>query len=199
MGFGYSTTVFGEAVFNTGMVGYPEALTDPSYSGQILALTYPLVGNYGVPDTSKKDKDGISEYLESDRIQTRGLVVHELSMTASHWNISLTLDEWLYNEKIPGISGIDTRELTKKLRINGVMMAALAVSEKEIDGNDSRLLQMERAIQSTIKTSSKSDRLFFIIYFQTPKLSTKNFNQSNPINCTEVFIKKLKSPIEFTC
>jgi carbamoyl-phosphate synthase small subunit len=136
MGFGYSTAVFGEAVFNTGMVGYTEALTDPSYSGQILALTYPLVGNYGVPDVLAKDKDGISQYFESEKIQARGLVVHELSMTASHWNLSMTLDEWLYNEKIPGISGIDTRELTKKLRINGVMMAALAVSEKEIDEND---------------------------------------------------------------
>lgn len=136
MGFGYSTTVFGESVFNTGMVGYTEALTDPSYNGQILTLTYPLIGNYGVPDPSKKDKDGISEYFESDRIQARGLVVHNLSITANHWNLSLTLDEWLYNEKIPGISGIDTRELTKKLRINGVMMAALAVSEKEIDESD---------------------------------------------------------------
>ncbi len=133
IGFGYSTVVFGEAVFNTGMVGYTEALTDPSYSGQILTLTYPLVGNYGVPDVSAKDKDGIKKYFESDKIQARGLVVHELSLTASHWNIAMTLDEWLYNEKIPGISGIDTRTLTTKLRTHGVMMAALAVSEKEID------------------------------------------------------------------
>ncbi len=133
MGFGYSTTVFGEAVFNTGMVGYTEALTDPSYSGQILTLTYPLVGNYGVPDPTAKDSDGIRKYFESDRIQSRGLVVHELSLTASHWNLAMTLDEWLYNEKIPGISGIDTRALTTKLRTSGVMMAALTVSEKEID------------------------------------------------------------------
>jgi len=133
MGFGYSTTAFGEAVFNTGMTGYTEALTDPSYSGQILTLTYPLVGNYGVPDPMAKDPDGIRKNFESERIQARGLVVHELSLTASHWNLSLTLDEWLYNEKIPGISGIDTRELTIKLRTNGVMMAALAVSETPID------------------------------------------------------------------
>ena len=133
MGFGYSTTVFGEIVFNTGMVGYPETLTDPSYSGQILTLTYPLVGNYGVPDPSIKDEDGISKFFESDKIQIRGLVVHELSQTASHWNLAMTLDEWLYNEKIPGISGIDTRELTKKLRTSGVMMAALVVSDTEID------------------------------------------------------------------
>ena len=133
MGFGYSTTVFGEIVFNTGMVGYPETLTDPSYNGQILTLTYPLVGNYGVPDPTIKDRDGISKYFESDRIQIRGLVVHELSLTASHWNLSMTLDEWLYREKVPGISGIDTRELTKKLRTSGVRMAALAVSETKID------------------------------------------------------------------
>jgi len=132
-GFGYSTTVFGEIVFNTGMVGYTEALTDPSYNGQILTLTYPLVGNYGVPDPSIKDGDGIPKFFESDNIQTRGLVVHELSLTASHWNLLMTLDEWLYNEKIPGISGIDTRELTKKLRTGGVMMAALVVSDTEID------------------------------------------------------------------
>ena len=133
MGFGYSTTVFGEIVFNTGMVGYTETLTDPSYSGQILTLTYPLVGNYGVPDPSIKDQDGIPKFFESNKIQLRGLVVHELSLTASHWNLSMTLDEWLYNEKIPGISGIDTRALTKNLRTGGVMMAALVVSDTEIN------------------------------------------------------------------
>ena len=79
MGFGFSTTVFGEIVFNTGMVGYTETLTDPSYAGQILTLTYPLVGNYGVPDPEKAN-DGISKYFESDKIQIRGLVVHELSL-----------------------------------------------------------------------------------------------------------------------
>ena len=115
------------------MVGYTEALTDPSYKGQILTLTYPLVGNYGVPDPSITDEDGIPKYFEADKIQARGLVVHELSHTASHWNLSMTLDEWMYNEKIPGIAGIDTRELTKKLRTGGVMMAALVVSDTEID------------------------------------------------------------------
>ena len=132
-GFGYSTTVFGEIVFNTGMVGYTEALTDPSYKGQLLTLTYPLVGNYGVPDPEVKDDDGIPKYFEADEIQARGLVIHELSHTASHWNLSMTLDEWMYNEKIPGIAEIDTRALTKKLRTSGVMMAALVVSDTEID------------------------------------------------------------------
>ena len=133
MGFGYSTTVFGEIVFNTGMVGYTETLTDPSYSGQILTLTYPLVGNYGVPNPELKNDDGVPKYFESSKIQARGLVVHELSLTASHWNLSMTLDEWMNNEKIPGISGIDTRHLTKKLRQSGVMMAAICVSDTEID------------------------------------------------------------------
>ena len=134
-GFGYPVVSAGEIVFNTGMVGYAETLTDPSYAGQILTLTYPLVGNYGVPDPAQKDGDGIPEYFESDRIQVRGLVVHELSAVASHWNLAMTLDEWMYKEKIPGISGIDTRELTKKLRSGGVMMAALAVSDDEIDSD----------------------------------------------------------------
>lgn len=118
------------------MVGYTETLTDPSYSGQILTLTYPLIGNYGVPDLSQKDSDGVSRYFESDRIQIRGLVVHNLSMVASHWNMVMTLDEWMNKENIPGISGIDTRALTKKLRTGGVMMAALVVSSKEIDEDE---------------------------------------------------------------
>jgi len=131
-GFGRSCTAFGEIVFNTGMVGYTETLTDPSYSGQILTLTYPLVGNYGVPK-KEKDKHGISKHFESDRIQSRGLVVHQLSDIASHWNLERTLDEWLYDEGIPGISGIDTRGLPKKLRTAGVQMAAIAVSDAPID------------------------------------------------------------------
>ena len=163
MGFGYSTTVFGETVFNTGMVGYTEALTDPSYSGQILALTYPLVGNYGVPDPSVRDQDGISKYFESDKIQARGLVVHELSMTSSHWNLSMTLDEWLYKEKIPGISGVDTRALTKKLRTNGVMMAALAVSEKQIDEDN-----LKKKLASV--TSYASEEFMDVVSTKEPRV-----------------------------
>ncbi|MDA7958630.1 MAG: glutamine-hydrolyzing carbamoyl-phosphate synthase small subunit [Nitrosopumilus sp.] len=134
-GFGRSCTAYGELVFNTGMVGYVEALTDPSYGGQLLTLTYPLVGNYGVPDTSEADDDGIPVHLESSRIQARGLVVHELSHTASHWNLAMTLDEWMNEEGIPGISGVDTRALAKRLREGGVMMAALAVSDGEVDAD----------------------------------------------------------------
>ena len=164
MGFGYSTRVFGELVFNTGMVGYAETLTDPSYSGQILTLTYPLIGNYGVPDPSLKDHDGVSKFFESDRIQARGLVVHDLSMVASHWRMVMTLDEWLNKENIPGISGIDTRELTKKLRNSGVMMAALVVSSKEIDEEEIKK-QLSSAQDYTSETfmdvvSTKEDQVF---------------------------------------
>lgn len=132
-GFGYEGTSFGELVFNTGMVGYTETLTDPSYSGQIVTMTYPLVGNYGVPDTTKTDSDGILVNTESARIQPRGLVVHELSHVAAHHRLVYTLDEWLYNEKIQGIARVDTRALTKKLTSSGVIMAAITVSENEID------------------------------------------------------------------
>jgi len=164
MGFGYPTTKVGELVFNTGMVGYPEALTDPSYRGQILTLTYPLVGNYGVPDPSAVDKDGIPKYFESDKIQVRGLVVHELSLIASHWNLSMTLDEWLYKEKVAGISGIDTRALTKKLREKGVMMAAIAVSETEINVDEVKN-KLDSATNYNMeefmdKVSTKSTKVF---------------------------------------
>jgi carbamoyl-phosphate synthase small subunit len=126
IGFGYPADIAGEVVFNTGMVGYTETLTDPSYRGQILCLTYPLIGNYGVPSIEDTDEFGLPRFFESDRIQIRGLIIHDLSVVASHWSCVKTLDEWLYEQRIPGICNIDTRELTKKLRINGVMMGAIS-------------------------------------------------------------------------
>jgi carbamoyl-phosphate synthase small subunit len=137
-GFGYPTEVTGEVVFNTGMVGYPEALTDPSYSGQILVQTYPLIGNYGVPSFSLIDKFGMPLHFESNKIQVSGYVVHRLSQSSSHWSSKKSLDEWLFEQKIPGIDGIDTRFLTKKLRVKGVMLGILKVWEddKTIDIED---------------------------------------------------------------
>jgi carbamoyl-phosphate synthase small subunit len=134
-------------VFNTGMVGYTEALTDPSYKGQMLCITYPLVGNYGVPSYTIEDGYGLPRFFESDSIKATALIVHELSPFASHHLADYTLDEWLYNERIPGIYGIDTRELTKRLRIKGVMMGILAVSEVDdidIDGLISTLNGVDR-------------------------------------------------------
>jgi carbamoyl-phosphate synthase small subunit len=140
IGFGYPSGIAGEVVFNTGMVGYTETLTDPSYRGQILCLTYPLVGNYGVPSYDIKDEHGLPKFFESDRIQVKGLLIHDLSDVASHWSCIKTLDQWLYEEKVPGIYNIDTRELTKKLRQHGVMMGAFVVSENAI--NESLLKKM---------------------------------------------------------
>ncbi|MFL6338794.1 MAG: glutamine-hydrolyzing carbamoyl-phosphate synthase small subunit [Nitrososphaeraceae archaeon] len=151
IGFGRPSEIAGEVVFNTGMVGYTEALTDPSYRGQILCITYPLVGNYGVPNMSVKDKYGLPKFFESEKIQVKGLIVHDLSSIASHWSCVKTLDEWLNEEQIPGIYGIDTRELTKKLRINGVMIGAMYVSEASIE--ESRMKQL-------IKSESYDDKNF---------------------------------------
>ncbi len=132
-GFGAARKSSGEVVFSTSMVGYPESLTDPSYKGQILSLTYPLIGNYGVPSN---DMDlGVPLYFESDRIQTSGLVIQELCTGPHHWASKRTLDQWLADENIPGIYGIDTRRLTKKLRTHGVMLGILEVfpEGEEID------------------------------------------------------------------
>lgn len=140
VGFGYPSEITGEVVFNTGMVGYTETLTDPSYRGQILCMTYPLVGNYGVPSFDIKDEFGLPKFFESDHIQAKALLIHDLSDTASHWSAAKTLDQWLYEEKIPGIYGIDTRALTKKLRVSGVMTGAIIVSKEPID--DARMKKL---------------------------------------------------------
>ncbi|MEM3383505.1 MAG: glutamine-hydrolyzing carbamoyl-phosphate synthase small subunit [Nitrososphaerales archaeon] len=131
-GFGYPYEVSGEVVFNTGMTGYTESLTDPSYFGQILIQTYPLIGNYGVPPYSITDEFEIPLHFESNRIQVRGYVIYSLAQKPSHWSNKKSLNEWLYEQKIPGIEGIDTRELTKRIRIKGTMLGILKVAE-EID------------------------------------------------------------------
>jgi carbamoyl-phosphate synthase small subunit len=130
-GFGSTAKVSGEVVFSTQMVGYPEALTDPSYKGQILTFTYPLVGNYGVPD--KVMDCGLPLYFESDHIQPQGLIIHELCLEPFHWASTRTLDKWLQDEGVPGIYGIDTRRLTKKLRTHGVMLGILQVFEEGVE------------------------------------------------------------------
>ncbi|PRD26062.1 UNVERIFIED_CONTAM: CAD protein [Trichonephila clavipes] len=113
--FGAEKSISGEIVFQTGMVGYPESLTDPSYHAQILVLTYPLIGNYGV-GPQEKDEHGILKWFESGRIWAAGLVVGELSEKYSHWSSSTSLSDWLKSSNVPGIQGIDTRDLTKRIR-----------------------------------------------------------------------------------
>jgi carbamoyl-phosphate synthase small subunit len=122
--FGYDQPVAGEVVFNTAMMGYPESLTDPSYAGQMLMLTFPLVGNYGVPPFSMEDT-GLPTFMESDHIYAKALIVGDYSQQFSHWNGAESLADWLKREKVPGITGIDTRQLTKVLREHGVMMGQL--------------------------------------------------------------------------
>lgn len=135
--FGAKCSVNGEVVFNTGMVGYPETLTDPSYNGQILVLTYPLVGNYGVPGL--ESENGLLKFFESNKIYIRGLIVSDYSEGHSHWNAVKNLGSWLKENNISGLYGVDTRELTKKLRDKGVMLGKIIFedeSEKNIDFTD---------------------------------------------------------------
>ena len=122
--FGYEGNAVGEVVFNTAMMGYPESLTDPSYAGQILVTTFPLIGNYGVPDTGI-GADGLPLFMESEKIHVKALVVADYSENFSHWNAQESLASWLQREKIPAITGINTRQLTMVLREHGVMMGRI--------------------------------------------------------------------------
>jgi len=128
--FGAEVHSAGEVVFNTSMVGYPESFTDPSYTGQIMVLTYPLIGNYGVGDICRNEDD-ISERFESDDIHIKGLIVSEYSENHNHWDAKKSLSEWLKKESIPAISGIDTRALTKKIREHGTILGQIVPDNEE--------------------------------------------------------------------
>ncbi|MEE0978901.1 MAG: glutamine-hydrolyzing carbamoyl-phosphate synthase small subunit [Muribaculaceae bacterium] len=123
--FGYEAPAAGEVVFNTAMTGYPESLTDPSYEGQILVTTYPILGNYGVPPC--REKDDVSEFYESDHIHAKAIVAQDYSWQHSHWQADRSLSEWLVQEKIPGIYDVDTRALTKHLREKGSMLGKIVI------------------------------------------------------------------------
>jgi carbamoyl-phosphate synthase small subunit len=130
-GFGAVSAVCGEVVFNTGMTGYVETLTDPSYRGQILVMTYPLVGNYGVP--APRPVDSIDRPYESGRVQVQGLVVQNYVDEYSHHSARRSLGEWLRADGVPSVHGIDTRTLTRRLREHGTMKGWLYPAECEID------------------------------------------------------------------
>src|SRR6267143_4622161 len=127
-GFGATRPVRGEVVFNTAMAGYVEALTDPSYCGQILVLTYPLVGNYGVPPPRRPGS--LDGPFESGRIQVQGLVVQNYVEAFSHHAGTRSLHQWLSAEGIPALTGVDTRLLTRRLREHGTMQGWLLPSSK---------------------------------------------------------------------
>lgn len=126
--FGHPGSVAGEIVFNTAMTGYPESLTDPSYKGQILVATYPLIGNYGVPGDLQENE--MFRFYESDKIQVEALIVSDYTEEFSHWNASMSLSDWMKTHKVPGIYGVDTRALTKKLREEGSMLAKIVFEDE---------------------------------------------------------------------
>ncbi len=132
--FGFPGSIAGEVVFNTAMTGYPESLTDPSYKGQILVSTYPLIGNYGVPKFDVEN--GLFKHFESDRIHISGLVISDYSFEYSHWNAQYSLGEWLNENKIPAIFGVDTRALTKILREYGCMLGKIVIDDEQVDWYD---------------------------------------------------------------
>jgi carbamoyl-phosphate synthase small subunit len=152
-GFGAETNIVGEVVFTTGMVGYPESMTDPSFAGQLLCFTYPLIGNYGVPGFDDRDTWGLPRSFESDSIKTSGLIVQEECQKPSHWASRESLSEWMSDEGIPGISGVDTRALVTRLRESGVMMGVLA-NGPELSTKP-ELLQM-------LQNSSRYDSIDFV-------------------------------------
>eukprot|EP00667_Euglena_gracilis_P000224 EG_transcript_224 len=140
--FGAEHGTAGEVVFNTGMVGYPESLTDPSYRGQILVITYPLVGNYGVPN-GDLDEYGLPRRFESDQIHVAGLIIATYSQEHSHWDASRSLGEWLKEHNVPALSGLDTRMLTKKIREKGALLGKIQFPGENIpfvDPNETNLV-----------------------------------------------------------
>ncbi len=163
--FGAEKSVPGEVVFNTGMVGYPESLTDPSYKGQILVLTYPLIGNYGVPGGSR-DEHGLPLNFESEKIQAEGLVVADYSADYSHYTAAKSLSQWLREEGKPAIFGIDTRQLTKKLREKGVMLGKIVIegcSDVEIEDPNMRNLVADVSVKEKITYNGSGKRKIVLI------------------------------------
>jgi len=219
IGFGASKKISGEVVFNTGMVGYPESLTDPSYQGQILTLTYPLVGNYGVPDQDARDKWNLPSYFESDYkivkpgeappvynevknksgIKPRGLIIHELCKHPNHWESKMSLDDWLQKENIPGIEEIDTRELTKILRVHGVMLGLLQVFEPGEDPDISSLKEEVKTVEDPnerdlVKEVSIPEP---IIYENNSKIKIALIDTGMKLNILKLLLKNGVDVIRF--
>jgi len=161
--FGARHAVNGGVVFNTGMVGYPESLTDPSYRGQILTLTYPLIGNYGVPDYQQEDE--LYTHFESDRIHVQGLIVSEYCEDYSHWNARKSLSAWMQEYDVPGIYGIDTRALTKRLREKGVMLGKIVYDDHDdlpFEDPDQRNLASEISIAEPVEYARGNQRIVIV-------------------------------------
>jgi len=147
--FGAEVSLAGEVVFNTGMVGYPESLTDPSYSGQILVLTYPLIGNYGVPCDEELDEYGLLKFFESSKIHIKGLIVCDYSFENSHYESRISLSSWLRKHNVPALFGIDTRELTKKIRVKGSLLGKIEFPSEKIEFEDPNLINLVAGVSRT--------------------------------------------------
>jgi len=132
--FGYEKSTAGELCFYTAMTGYPESLTDPSYRGQILVPTYPMIGNYGVPDDEMTD--GVSRFFESEKIQCQAVIISNYSDKYSHWDSSRSLSTWLKQNQVPGLCGVDTRVLTKKLREKGALLGRIVFDGVDVEMTD---------------------------------------------------------------
>ncbi len=162
--FGYEKPVAGEVVFNTAMTGYPESLTDPSYAGQLLVTTYPIIGNYGVPQRATTAQN-LSKFYESEKIHAEALIVADYSFEYSHWNAAKSLAEWLQEEQVPGIFDIDTRALTKHLRERGSMKGKILIDGCNdidwVDPNTENLVS-RMSCQEVIEYGAGSKRVLLI-------------------------------------
>ena len=163
--FGSAEAVSGEVVFNTSMVGYPEQLTDPTYAGQILCLTYPLIGNYGVP-SEELIAEKLSKNLESEKIQPKGLIAFDVCEQYSNWEAEKSLEQWMKEQNLTGIYGIDTRELTKILRDKGSMKCEI------IPEGAARPAETEKATPAAVTCEE------VIVYKAQPAQDVENVNGS---------------------
>ncbi len=167
--FGSENCTSGEVVFNTSMVGYVESLTDPSYAGQILVCTYPLIGNYGVPDNKTDPDTTLPLHFESDKIQVQGLIVADYSTEFSHWQGKKSVQQWLIENNIPAITGIDTRALTKVLREEGTILGKIIIGEKPItiipyfDPNKIDIVKKISTTEKIVYTPAIIEKTIFLI------------------------------------
>ena len=197
--FGANKSMAGEVVFNTGMVGYPEALTDPSYAGQILVLTFPMIGNYGVPGDNRNEEN-LPINFESEKIQISGLIVTEYSFEYSHWNAVRSLGQWLSDAGVPALYGLDTRRLTKKIREAGVILGKIEFESNPIPFDDPNKRNLVAEVSTKEIRSFGIDKfphiiafdcgmkyniIRFLIYEQNVRLTVVPFDydlEKNPAN-----------------
>ena len=195
--FGYEKPVAGEVVFNTVMTGYPESLTDPSYAGQLMTLTYPLVGNYGVPPFTI-EPNGLATFMESEKIHAEAIIVSDYSEEYSHWNAVESLADWLKREQVPGITGIDTRELTKVLREHGVMMGRIVFDNGQWEIDNGKLTMDNYAAVNYVDRVSCKETISYL-----PDGTSRSFPLTTPIaqlNCQlPTFNFQLKKVVLVDC